>query len=248
MDHLFSVPALVSLLTLTVLEIILGVDNIIFIAIIAGKLEHKKEQRKARTIGLALALIIRVIMLSGIAWLAGSTQPLFDFDLGSITLHPSLRDIILLSGGLFLLYKTSIEIYEKVVGQDSEGKSFTSLTVASAIVQIVLIDIVFSFDSILTAVGLSRDLPIMISAVVISMMIMLFFSEKVSDFINNHPTVKVLALTFLILIGGLLSLEAFHVEVPKGYVYFALAFSLVVEGLNIKRRSNGHKKGISEVS
>ncbi|MBX7180717.1 MAG: TerC family protein [Bacteroidia bacterium] len=248
MENLFSVPALISLITLTLLEIILGVDNIIFIAIIAGKLPHKKEQRRARTIGLTLALIIRVLMLSGISWLAGSTQPIFHFNLGPYELSPSVRDLILLVGGVFLLYKTGIEIYEKISGHEGDHKDLKALSVNAAILQIVLIDIVFSFDSILTAVGLSRDLPIMIAAVVISMIIMLVFSEKVSDFINQHPTVKILALAFLILIGGLLVLESIHIEVEKGYVYFALAFSLIVEYLNIKRRSIAAKAGHSHKS
>ena len=246
MEHFLSLPALISLVTLTILEIILGVDNIIFIAIIAGKLPHKAEQRRARTIGLTLALIIRVMMLSGISWLAGSTQPLFSFNLGPYEMQPSVRDLILFVGGVFLLYKTGIEIYEKITGHEGEQKNLKALTVNAAILQIVLIDIVFSFDSILTAVGLSRDLPIMITAVIISMLIMLIFSEKVSDFINQHPTVKILALTFLILIGGLLVLESIHIEVNKGYVYFALAFSLVVEWLNIKRRSIAIKAGQSQ--
>ena len=246
MEHLFTLTSLISLVTLTILEIILGVDNIIFIAIIAGKLSNKKEQRRARTIGLSLALLCRVLMLSCISWLAGSTKPLMTFTFQHHEIAPSLRDLILLGGGLFLLYKTGIEIYEKIIGHEMNEQNMKALTVRSAIFQIVLIDIVFSFDSILTAVGLSRDLPIMIGAVILSMIIMLIFSEKVSDFINQHPTVKILALAFLILIGGLLVLESLHVEVPKGYIYFALAFSLVVEWLNIKRRSIAIKAGHSK--
>lgn len=243
MEHLFSFSALVSLLSLTLLEIILGIDNIIFISIISGKLQHKKEQRNARNLGLSVALLVRVIMLSGIAWLAGSTKPLFEISLFRLSVHPSLRDIILMAGGLFLIYKTTVEIYEKVMGHEEGSADFKPLSVSKAIVQIVLIDIVFSFDSILTAIGLSRDLPIMITAVVISMIVMLLFSEYIADFINKHPTIKMLALSFLILIGGLLVLESVHFEIQKGYVYFALGFSLIVEWLNITKRSLAQKRG-----
>jgi predicted tellurium resistance membrane protein TerC len=237
LDSLLSAQGLISLLTLSLLEIVLGIDNVIFISIIAGKLP-KNQQKKARTIGLMLALIIRVALLFAISWIVGLTKPLFTaFGFGV-----TLRDIILFSGGIFLLAKSTTELFEKVEnphGDDENNKKALSLKMA--IMQIVLLDIVFSFDSILTAVGLVDQVAIMIMAVVISLIIMLIFSEAVSNFINSHPSVKVLALSFLIMIGTLLILDAFHQEVPKGYVYFSLAFSLFVEIINLrlKKKSVG---------
>lgn len=230
LESLFSVEGLISLLTLTLLEIVLGIDNVIFISIIAGKLP-KNQQKKARTIGLMLALIIRVGLLFAISWIIGLTKPLFTvFGFGA-----TVRDLILFSGGIFLLAKSTTELFEKTESHDDEnGKNKKSMSIKMAIIQIVMLDIVFSFDSILTAVGLVDHVIIMIVAVIISLIIMLIFSEVVSNFINNHPSVKVLALAFLIMIGTLLVLDAFHEEVPKGYVYFSLAFSLFVELINLK--------------
>ncbi len=223
----------ISLLTLTFLEIVLGIDNIIFISIVSDRLPLEN-QSKARTIGLVLAILIRVLLLFGISWIVQLTEPIItvmDFEL-------SFRDLILIVGGLFLLAKSTSEIHEKIEGDtEGEGKeNAVKLTLQKAIVQIVLLDVVFSFDSILTAVGLSDQVLIMILAVIIALLVMLIFARKVSDFVNRNPTVKMLALAFLIMIGTLLILDGFHVHVPKGYIYFSLAFSLFLEFLNQKIR------------
>lgn len=233
MSDLLTSEALLSLFTLTVLEIVLGIDNIIFISILTDKLPREK-QAKGRTIGLALALGVRILLLFTISWLASLTQPLFT--LGS--LHPSGRDLILFAGGVFLLFKTIKEIAEKLRNHDQaeEGpkNNGRAVTFSGIIIQIILIDIVFSFDSILTAVGLSNQFPIMVGAVIISMIIMMIASGKVSAFINERPTIKMLALAFLVLIGAMLVLESVHVEVSKAYAYVAMGFSLTVEFLNLK--------------
>lgn len=219
----------ISLLTLTFLEIVLGIDNIIFISIVADKLP-KDEQAKARNIGLILAIVIRIFLLMGISYIVQLTSPLFTiFDLAI-----SVRDIILIAGGIFLLAKSTTEIHHKVNGEEAElgQKDGKKMTVNAAIVQIIVLDMVFSFDSILTAVGLSDHLPVMIAAVVLSLGVMLAFAGKIAKFINEQPTVQMLALSFLIMIGTLLILDGFHVHVPKGYIYFSLVFSLLVEFLN----------------
>jgi predicted tellurium resistance membrane protein TerC len=238
-QELFSVTSLVSILTLSVLEIVLGIDNIIFIAIIAGKLPNRADQRKARTIGLSLALIMRVLLLFSISWIIGMKEPLFYVgEFGATG-----RDIILFCGGVFLLAKTTIEIHQKMEGEGEGEINVKKVLLSAVILQIVFIDIVFSFDSILTAVGLVSNVLIMIMAVIIAMFIMLAFSEKVSDFINKHPTIKMLALAFLLMIGMILVLDAFHFHVPKQYIYVSMAFSLLVEGLNIRMRSKRAKRG-----
>ena|ERR1035437_4625316 len=237
-QELFSIHALISMLTLSVLEIVLGIDNIIFIAIVAGKLPVRKDQRKARTIGLSLALIMRILLLFCITSLIALRDPLFmiaDFGVTG-------RDLILFAGGVFLLIKTEIEIQNKLEGKDESEINIKSVTLNAIIVQIVFIDIIFSFDSILTAVGLVSNVLIMIAAVIVGMFIMLWFSEKVSDFINKHPTIKMLALAFLLMIGMVLILEAFHFHVPKQYIYISMAFSLLVEGLNMRMRSKRAKR------
>lgn len=237
-QELFSVQAVVSMLTLSVLEIVLGIDNIIFIAIIAGKLPDRKSQRKARTIGLMLALLMRIALLFSITWVIGLKDPLFFVgEFGATG-----RDLILFSGGIFLLIKTTIEIHNKIEGHDESGININKITLNAVIMQIVFIDIIFSFDSILTAVGLVSNVLIMVAAVIVAMAIMLWFSEKVSDFINKHPTIKMLALAFLLMIGMVLILDAFHYHVPKQYIYVSMAFSLLVEGLNLRMRSRRAKK------
>jgi predicted tellurium resistance membrane protein TerC len=229
--ELFTWASLVSLLTLTVLEIVLGIDNIIFISIVSGKLP-KDQQRKARLTGLALALIMRIALLFGITWIIQLKDPVF-----TVFEHDvSWRDMILLAGGLFLLAKSTTEIHGKLEGEEESDSKKASITMASAIIQIVLLDMVFSFDSILTAIGIADEVLIMITAVIISLGIMLVFAHKVSDFVNKHPTIKMLALSFLLMIGFLLMAEGFHIEVPKGYLYFAMAFSLIVELLNMRMR------------
>lgn len=226
---LFSVASLISLLTLALLEIVLGIDNLIFISIVADKLP-KNEQRRARAIGLSLALIMRVALLFSITWVANLKEPLFmimDFGVTG-------RDLILFAGGVFLLIKTSKEIHNKMEGYDEEEIKVTKVALNPIIFQIVVIDILFSFDSILTAVGLVSNILIMVLAVIVGMFIMLSFSEKVSDFINKHPTIKMLALAFLLMIGILLILDACHIHVPKEYVYFSMAFAFLVEFLNMQ--------------
>lgn len=226
----------IALLTLTFLEIVLGIDNIIFISIIANKLP-KEQQPRARFIGLALALVVRIFMLLGISWLIGLTEPLFHV----FEIPVSGKNLILMGGGLFLLAKSTSEIHAKVAGEDHEERVGTKKTnaFASIILQIVLLDIVFSFDSILTAVGMSNDIPVMVAAVIIAIIVMMIFAERISNFINNQPTLQVLALSFLILIGFMLVVEGLPMEdihVPKGYIYFAVFFSLGVEVLNMRMR------------
>ena len=234
--QLFSIASLISLLTLSVLEIVLGIDNIIFISIIAGKLPRNK-QGKARTIGLMLALIMRVALLFSISFIVQLKDALFTIGNFGVT----GRDLILFAGGAFLLYKTTTELYNKVQGYEESEMNVKKISFDAIVLQIVLIDIVFSFDSILTAVGLVTNLLIMILAVIIAMIIMISFSGKVSDFINDHPTIKVLALSFLLMIGIVLILESFHEHVDKQIIYISIAFSLFVELMNIKMRRNAEK-------
>lgn len=239
MEIFFETDTWISLLTLTFLEIVLGIDNIIFISIVADRLP-KEQQSKARSLGLILAIAIRVLLLFAISWIVQLTEPLltvFEFEL-------SVRDVILIVGGLFLLAKSTSEIHEKIEGaKDKEdAKTAATLTIQKAITQIVLLDVVFSFDSILTAVGLSDQIIIMVAAVIMALMVMLIFAKKVSEFVNRNPTVKMLALAFLIMIGTLLILDGFHVHVPKGYIYFSLAFSLFVELLNQQIRKGKKRK------
>ncbi len=230
---LMTAGGLISLVTLVLLEIVLGIDNIIFIAIICGYLSHKKEQHKARVIGLSLALIMRILLLMTISWIARLIHPLFligDFGVSG-------RDLILFGGGVFLILKTIKEIVEKFkdAGRDKEDLP-RRMTLWQAIIQITLIDIVFSFDSIITAVGLSNQIVIMILAVTISMFVMLAFAPFVSNFIEKYPTIKMLALAFLVAIGLMLVLESLHLHVDKSYIYVAMLFSVVVEMLNISLR------------
>lgn len=240
---LFSQPdTYVSLLTLTFLEIILGIDNIIFISILTGKLPAH-EQKKARNLGLALALIFRVLLLLSISWIAGLVNPLFTIFGFAVT----GRSLILILGGLFLLYKSTVEIHEKLEGEEEKEKaSDGKVKLSSLLIQIILLDLVFSFDSVITAVGLVEHVSIMIIAIILSMIVMLIFAKSVSDFIHKHPTIKMLALSFLLMIGLLLFLEGLHIEVPKGYVYFAMAFSFLVELLNIKLRKKSKPVELKE--
>ncbi len=222
-----------SLLTLTALEIVLGIDNLIFIAITTERLPP--EQRDlARRVGLSLALIMRLVLLASIAWIIGLTKPLFEVMGNSI----SWRDLILIGGGFFLLYKGTSEIHEHIEGSEQGGPDAPSATTTfgRAIGSIILLDIVFSLDSVITAVGMADNLWVMSSAVIIAVIIMLVASTSVSNFVNAHPTVKMLALSFLILIGVVLVADGFGFHVPKGFVYAAIGFSVVVEGLNMVRR------------
>lgn len=223
----------VAMLTLTFLEIVLGIDNIIFISIVTDKLP-KEKQALGRNLGLGLALIFRIGLLLGITWIIGFTQPIF-----TLFEHDfSGRDLILLAGGLFLLAKSTSEIHHKLEGEneDREPGQKVGLSMGSALLQIIALDMVFSFDSILTAIGLTEHVIIMIGAVVISMIVMMLFSGVISRFINERPTLQILALSFLILIGFMLMIEAVGFHVPKGYIYFAVAFSLIVEMINMRMR------------
>lgn len=227
-----STELIVAFLTLSFLEVILGIDNIIFISIITNKLPQE-DQARVRLIGLSLAMVFRILLLLGISWLIGFSAPLFSlfgFDFSG-------RDLILLAGGLFLLGKSTLEIHHKVEGiEDRPGvPAAKKASMASVLTQIVLLDLVFSFDSILTAIGLTDHIPVMIAAVVTSIVIMMVFAGRISDFINAHPSLQILALSFLMLIGFMLAIEAFHQHVPKGYIYFAVFFSMLVELLNMRR-------------
>lgn len=261
MEALFTTDALIALLTLTFLEIILGIDNIVFLSIVSGKLEAK-DQPKARRIGLLLAMAFRVILLFGITWVMSLNESLFDFELGGfVSGSISGQSIIIFLGGLFLLYKSVTEIHHKLEGEEDTSKGKASNTLSSAIIQIALLNIVFSFDSILTAVGLVSSAPapqgfgdgaivIMILAVVISIIIMMVFAGPVSKFVNEHPTIQILGLSFLILIGVMLLAEGSHLahfrffggeemhSIPKGYLYFSIFFSLFVEFLNLKMKKS----------
>jgi predicted tellurium resistance membrane protein TerC len=239
MESIFTVEALMALLTLTVLEVVLGIDNIIFISILSNKLEAHK-QKKARTLGLVLAMVVRLILLSFVSYLVALQSnwfTVFGYDFSG-------KDVILLVGGLFLIAKAVSELSHKMYPKEhqAEQQKKASTSFSKAIIQIVLLDIVFSVDSILTAIGLTDNLPIMMIAVVISIGIMIAFGGAVSDFINKHPSLQVLALAFLILIGFTLVLEiqAIGTHIPKGYIYFAVAFSLLVEFVNIKTRKKTH--------
>lgn len=233
MEAFLTPEVLLSLLTLTFMEIILGIDNLVFLSIVSGRLPED-QQPNARRIGLILALAFRIMLLFGVSWLVSLKEPvitLMGFGL-------SWRDLILLGGGLFLLAKATSEIHHKLEGVEEAGATEKKSTFGQVIFQIVLLDIVFSFDSILTAVGLVEDVSIMIIAVVISMVVMLIFVNKISEFINRHPTMKMLALSFLLLIGVMLVAEGLHQHIPKGYIYFGMFFSLAVEMLNMRLRKN----------
>jgi len=230
----------ISLVTLTLLEIVLGIDNIIFISILSGKLPAE-QQRQARRTGLGAALITRILLLCGLTWVVRLDKPFWSGSILSIDLAVSGKDLILLAGGLFLIGKSTVEIHEKLEGEDGEVTSRMAATFTSVIFQIMILDIVFSLDSVITAVGMVPQIGIMIAAVILAMIIMLIFVNQISDFVDRHPTIKMLALSFLILIGVMLVGEAFHHKIPKGYIYFAMAFSVVVEMLNIRVRKVTHR-------
>jgi len=230
LDWLFQPETWIALLTLTALEIVLGIDNIIFISILAGKLPAH-EQRRGRTLGLAGAMVTRILLLLSISWIMRLTQPWFTiFDLAV-----SGRDLILLVGGLFLIAKSTHEIHDKLEGpEQTGGKTRAASTFAGVIVQIMLLDIVFSLDSVITAVGMANQVAVMIAAIMIAVGVMMVSAGSISDFVHRHPTVKMLALSFLLLIGVTLVVEALHQHIPKGYIYFAMAFSVFVEMLNLR--------------
>jgi predicted tellurium resistance membrane protein TerC len=232
MDAFLTSEGLLALVTLTFLEIILGVDNVIFISILSGKLPPS-QQKKARRIGLAAAMLMRILLLLSIAWIVRLTNPLVSV-LGR---EISGRDVILIGGGLFLLGKATLEIHERLEGGDELGATRTAPTLAAVIAQIMALDVVFSLDSVITAVGMADDVSIMVAAVVLSVAIMMVAAEPVSRFVGRHPTVKVLALSFLLLIGISLVGDGLGMHIPKGYIYFAMGFAVFVETINLRLRA-----------
>lgn len=236
MEWLSSPEAWIALVTLTVLEIVLGIDNIIFISILSSKLPHE-QQAKARTTGLALATITRVLLLLSLTWVMRLTAPFFTI-LGS---EISGRDLILILGGLFLIGKSTHEIHDKLEGVEGEASVRVKAKFSNIIIQILLLDIVFSLDSVITAVGMANQIAIMIAAVVIAIIVMMLAAGSISSFVEAHPTIKMLALSFLLLIGVTLIAEGFDQHISKGYVYFAMAFSVFVEMLNLKLRAQHSK-------
>jgi predicted tellurium resistance membrane protein TerC len=233
MAGMFTTEGIISLVTLTFLEIVLGIDNIVFISITAGRLPLEQQQ-KARTLGIGLALVVRIALLMTVSWIIGLKDPFLTFN----DFELSFRDLILIGGGLFLLGKSTSEIHAKLEGEEEDEHTVRGITLRAALVQIILLDVVFSFDSILTAVGLVENVLIIIIAIIISLAVMLLFARRISDFINKHPAMKLLAVSFLMMIGLVLVVEGLHVHVPKGYIYFAMAFALIVEILNMKIRKN----------
>ncbi|OOQ57598.1 TerC family protein [Mucilaginibacter pedocola] len=234
----------VSLITLTVLEIVLGIDNVIFISILSDKLP-KSQQAKGRRVGMAGAMITRILLLLSITWVMKLTAPLFNISglVGATDpewvekLAISGRDLILIIGGCFLIYKSTAEIHHKIEGEEDDAENVKPKSFMATVVQIMLLDIVFSLDSVITAVGMAQHVEVMIAAVVVAVGIMMWASGSVAAFVNKHPTVKMLALSFLLLIGVSLLAEAFEQHIPKGYIYFAMAFSILVEMLNLKMKA-----------
>lgn len=233
MDWLNNPQAWMALISLIALEVVLGIDNVIFISIQASKLPIS-QQKKARRIGLGLAMITRIILLFSLSLLMGLTQPLFTIFSNEI----SGRDLILIVGGLFLIWKSTMEIHEKLEGPEADAQQNTQTSFASVISQILLLDIVFSLDSIITALGMAEQLAIMIIAIIVAVIFMLLFSEKISSFVEKHPTIKMLALSFLLMIGVALIGDGLDMHIPKGYIYFAMAFSVIVEIFNLKLRQS----------
>jgi predicted tellurium resistance membrane protein TerC len=232
MDWPFEPGTLIAFATLTFLEIVLGVDNIIFISILSGKLPSE-QQARARRVGLLGAMVTRVLLLFSLAWIIKLTTPLF-----TALQHPVTgRDLILIGGGLFLIAKSTFEIHERLEGEEGHGSGRVAASFASVIMQIMLLDIVFSLDSVITAVGMVDQVWVMIAAVILSVAIMMLAAEPISTFVHKHPTVKMLALSFLLLIGMSLLLEGFGQHIPKGYIYFAMGFSVFVEMINLRLRA-----------
>jgi predicted tellurium resistance membrane protein TerC len=236
MEWLFESQAWIALITLTILEIILGIDNIVVIAILSQKLPLS-QQAKARSLGLGLALFTRILLLLSLTWLASLTSPLFSV----AGLAISARDLILISGGLFLLWKATREIHHAMELPETEIRSKLGATLAGVIMQIILLDIVFSLDSVITAIGMAQQVEVMIAAIIIAIFVMLLGSGAISTFIHLHPSVKILALSFLLLIGVTLIAEGFSLHIPKGYIYFAMGFSGAVETINLMA---GHRRAL----
>ncbi|GAB4418946.1 MAG: TerC family protein [Anaerolineales bacterium] len=231
MDWITQPETWVALITLIALELVLGVDNVIFISILAGKLPVNQQQR-ARQTGIALAVITRILLLLSISWVIGLTAPLFSV----FGLHISGRDLILVTGGMFLLGKATLEIHHKLEGVEGQRSAKVAASFTSVIIQIMLLDVVFSLDSVITAVGMVDEIAIMIIAVLIAAVVMIWSAKSIGEFVEKHPTIKILALSFLLLIGFTLVVEGLHQHIPKGYIYFAMGFSVFVEMLNLRVR------------
>ncbi len=230
--ELFIRPeAWIAFLTLLALELVLGVDNVIFISILAGKLPAAQRQR-ARTVGLAVAVISRVALLFSLSWIVGLTQPLFTIP--AFNFQVAGRDIILLAGGLFLLAKATLEIHQRLEGAEGHASASVKASFTNVIVQILLLDVVFSLDSVITAVGMVNEIPIMVAAVLVAAGLMMVSAGPISNFVERHPTIKMLALSFLLLIGFTLVADGLHQHIPKGFIYFAMGFSVFVEMLNLR--------------
>ena len=248
MDWISSPEIWISLLTLTALEIVLGIDNIVFISILSSKLPAD-QQKKARQLGLALAMITRVLLLLSLSWIMKLTSPLFNIgDWVNVTdvsllekMAISGRDLILIVGGLFLIYKSTHEIHDKLEGEPETEGTRKPHSFTATIVQILILDLVFSLDSVITAVGIAEHIEVMVAAVIIAVAVMMVSAAGISNFVNQHPTVKILALSFLLLIGVSLLAEGFEQHIPKGYIYFAMAFSVLVEMLNLKMKKKNTK-------
>lgn len=247
MEWLTNPETWVALITLTALEIVLGIDNIIFISILVGRLPHK-QRNKARILGLGLAMITRIILLLSITWVMKLTSPLFNV----FTQEISGRDIILILGGLFLLWKSTREIHDSLEGEEAVITAKIAVSFIGVLTQIALLDIIFSLDSVITAVGLVKNVAVMILAIVVAIVVMMFSSGAIGDFVEKHPTIKILALSFLVMIGVTLIAEGFEFHIPRGYIYFAMAFSVTVEMLNMRVRKRAahpvklHKVGIGK--
>ncbi len=236
LELLASPEAWIAFLTLTALELVLGIDNVIFISILVDKLPPARRE-VARRIGLFLAMFMRIGLLLLLSWLVGLTAPLFTV----LAQEISGRDLILLAGGLFLLWKSTMEIHQLMEGEEGEASATVRATFGAVILQIIIIDLVFSLDSIITAVGMVNDIPIMVAAVVVSVALMMAFAGAIGRFVSAHPTIKMLALSFLFVVGVALIAEGFDQSVPKGYIYFAMAFSVIVEMLNLRMRRRAPK-------
>jgi predicted tellurium resistance membrane protein TerC len=230
MELLAQPEAWIAFLTLTALELVLGIDNIIFISILVDKLPRERRE-VARRIGLFLAMFMRIGLLTLLAWLVGLTAPLF-----TLVQPISGRDIILIGGGLFLLWKSTSEISGLLEGRDEDNQTAVRTTFTAVILQIIVVDLVFSLDSIITAVGMVREVPVMIAAVVASVLLMMLFARYIGEFVSEHPTIKMLALAFLLVVGVALIADGFETHIPRGYIYFAMAFSVAVEMLNLRLR------------
>jgi predicted tellurium resistance membrane protein TerC len=238
-DWIANPDAWIGLLTLTALEIVLGIDNLVFISILASKLPEN-QQARARQVGLSLALVTRILLLLTISWIIGLTAPLFSVMGQEI----SGRDLILIAGGIFLLYKATREIHERLEGETGHASAKVAPSFSAVIIQILLLDVVFSLDSVITAVGMVDEIMVMVLAVTIAIGIMLVSAGGISDFVNRHPTVKMLALSFLLLIGFTILLEGFEFHVPKGYIYFAMGFSVFVEMLNLRAKQRNARQPV----